>query len=216
VIDLGGGSGGWLAYFLARNRLPLGEAALADSSEMALRLARQCLPASVSRYQVDLRDLQWKSRWEAAFLLDVLEHLPEERAVLDQIHQAMTPQGKLFITVPALKFFWSWNDEVVGHQRRFSCSDFRKLAEECGFRLLGARYFMFFLSPLLLASRIRGARRIAGTTPEEKWRLVRRMHQVPHPLLNGFLAAVFACETPLGHWLRFPWGTSVLAVLERA
>jgi hypothetical protein len=29
------------------------------------------------------------------------------------------------------------------------------------------------------------------------------------------LAAIFSAETPLGAWLPFPWGTSVLAVLRR-
>jgi hypothetical protein len=29
------------------------------------------------------------------------------------------------------------------------------------------------------------------------------------------LAAVFAAETPLGHFLRFPWGTSVLGVFRK-
>jgi 2-polyprenyl-3-methyl-5-hydroxy-6-metoxy-1,4-benzoquinol methylase len=216
VIDLGGGCGGWLAYLLARKKGAIAEAALADSSEKALQLAARCLPAGVARYHIDLLDLQWKSRWDAAFLLDVLEHLPEERTALEQIREALAPGGKLFITTPALQFFWTWNDDVVGHQRRYARADFRRLAEDCGFRLLQVRYFMFFLSPLLLASRFVGARAAAAQTQEDRWRLVQKMHQVPHPIVNGFLAAVFACETPLGHWLPFPWGTSVLAVLERA
>jgi hypothetical protein len=29
-------------------------------------------------------------------------------------------------------------------------------------------------------------------------------------LLNLPSTAIFSAETPLGHWLRFPWGTSVL------
>ena len=41
------------------------------------------------------------------------------------------------------------------------------------------------------------------------------MHRVPHPLVNGTLAAAFSAETPLGHAIPFPWGTSLLAVLQR-
>jgi hypothetical protein len=41
-------------------------------------------------------------------------------------------------------------------------------------------------------------------------------YRVPHPIVNGALAAIFGCESPLGHRLPFPWGTSLLAVLQRA
>ena len=215
IIDIGSGCGGWLAYLLARGRLPIEEAALADSSEKALRCASRCLPAHVARLQADVLSLPWQSRWDAAFLLDVLEHIPDERAALSQIREALTPGGKLFITTPALKFFWTWNDEAVGHQRRYAKADFRVLANACGFKLLEARYFMFFLSPLLVASRLAMALRPAALAQSQKWTLVRQMHRVPIRPLNWLLAAVFSCETPLGHWLPFPWGTSVLAVLQR-
>src|SRR4051794_18146506 len=36
VIDLGGGCGGWVSYFLERARLPVAEVALGDSSVTAL------------------------------------------------------------------------------------------------------------------------------------------------------------------------------------
>jgi SAM-dependent methyltransferase len=216
VIDIGGGCGGWIAYLLAHSRLALAEAALADSSEKALLEARRFLPENVGRFQVDVLSLPWRSRWDAVFLLDVLEHIPDERRALQQLHQALTPGGKLFITVPALNCFWTWNDEAVGHQRRYAKADFRRLAEACGYRMLDTRYFMFFLSPLLLASRFAMSLRTAVRSREGQWELVSRMHRVPWWPVNGLCAAIFAFETPLGHWLPFPWGTSLLAVLERA
>jgi SAM-dependent methyltransferase len=215
IIDIGGGCGGWLAYLLAHGQFPVAEAALADSSLKALAFAGQCLPADVARVQADVLSLPWRARWNAAFLLDVLEHIPDDAAALRQIREALTPGGKLFITTPALKFFWTWNDEVVGHQRRYAKADFKRLAGSCGFRLLEARYFMFFLSPLLLATRLMSNMSPAGKSHEEKWELVKKMHRIPSRPLNALLSGVFACETPLGHWIPFPWGTSVLAVLQR-
>jgi hypothetical protein len=41
------------------------------------------------------------------------------------------------------------------------------------------------------------------------------MHRVPNPVVNEALGLIFACETPLGHYLPFPWGSSVLAVLQK-
>lgn len=215
VVDLGGGCGGWVAYLDRHKRFPIADLALADSSEQALEFAKQVLSPDVSRYQIDLLDLQWQNRWDIAFALDVLEHIPGHEAALDQIWLALAPGALLFVTVPALSCFWTWNDEVAGHRRRYCRADFRNLAKSCGFRLLDARYFMFFLSPLLAATRIAAKQKLKGASEESQRELLARMHRTPHPLINRSLATVFGAETPLGHWVSFPWGTSLLAVLQK-
>jgi SAM-dependent methyltransferase len=191
------------------------ELALGDSSIRALDYAAQVLPPEVSRYQIDLLQLEWNNRWDIAFLLDVLEHIPTDEQALRQIHAALAPGGLLFITTPALQCFWSWNDEAVHHVRRYSKADYRRLASTCGYELVDVRYFMFFLSPLLLASRWLGRSRVDQMSDAERSELLARMHRVPRPLVNRVLGTIFAAETPLGHLLPFPWGTSVLAILRK-
>lgn len=216
VVDLGGGCGGWVDYLARHGKFPQSELALADSSELALKFSAQILSPEVARYQIDLLNLQWRNRWDIAFLLDVLEHIPDHEGALSQIRDALAPGGLLFITVPALERFWTWNDDVAQHQRRYCRADYQRLAERCGYRLRDARYFMFFLSPLLLASRLAANSKLKGMSAESRRELAAKMHRPPHPLINGSLAAIFGAETPLGHFLRFPWGTSLFAVLQKA
>jgi len=159
-------------------------------------------------------DLRWSNRWDVAFLLDVLEHVPDQKAVLRSIRKALAPGGLVLITVPALQIFWTWNDEEAHHQRRYKRGDFEQLAIETGLELLDARYFMFFLSPLLLASRWLTAPRQAADSAARA-NLAKRMHKIPFGPLNAGLAAVFRAETPLGHRIRFPWGTSLFCVLRK-
>jgi len=216
VIDLGGGCGGWLASLAREERFQAAELALADSSEHALRFSETVLPKGIQRYQIDLMDLQFDNCWDIAFLLDVLEHLPDHETALRQIHAALTTDGLLFVTVPALQAFWTWNDDAVNHQRRYCRGDFNRLADRCGFELLDARYFMFLLSPLVLASRWLSKGAHDSKMPEEeKAKLLASTHATPHPVINGLLAGIFASETPLGHHLKFPWGTSLLAVMKK-
>ena len=211
AVDLGGGCGGWVAYLARHKPFAVSELALADSSEQALRLAAPLLSEGISVHQVDLMDMPWESRWDVAFLLDVIEHLPDDIGALQQVYRALAPGGLLVISVPALQFFWSWNDETIGHQRRYSVRDFVPLANQCGFELVDARYFMFFLSPLVLASRF-----LSRPKPgEDVWKAVERTHRIPAWPINGILSAIFLTETPLGSWLRFPWGTSAVAILRK-
>ena len=216
VIDLGGGCGGWVRYLADSSPWLAPEFAMSDSSTHALELAAQTLPPQTRLYQTDLLNLQWTDRWDCAFLLDVLEHIPDHEAALRQIHQAMAPGGLLFLMVPALEAFWSYADEVAYHQRRYSVADFTTLVPSTGWKLLDCRYFMFFLSPLLWVSRSLLARKAERLTFNERLKLAHNAANVPPYLLNHGLAAIFAGETPLGHHLKFPWGTSVLAVIQKA
>ncbi len=219
AIDLGGGCGGWVRYLNERAPGMFGELALADSSARALEMAAGVVGPGVARVQIDLRRLPWGGegggRWDVGFLLDVMEHIEQDAEVLGQIRQALKPGGLLFVTTPALKFFWSYNDEIVHHVRRYSRADFRRLAGEAGLEFIEARYFMFLLSPLLLASRMRSRRKAAEMGPEEVKKLLARTHRVPWGPVNGMLRGVFSLETPLGLRVRFPWGSSILGVFRR-
>jgi len=213
VIDFGGGVGGWVSYL---NKHRLGDffsLALADSSMEALELAASALPPMAKRYQVDLMNLHMNEQWDAAFLLDVIEHIPDDLRALQQTYDALKTGGYLFITAPAFQCFWSYNDDAAKHLRRYRRSDFVRLATQSGFTLCDSRYFMFFLSPLYLLSRIRF--NASKMTPEQQKELMIEQHKVPPTLANKILSAIFSLETPLGHWVKFPWGTSILGVFKK-
>jgi len=211
-IDLGGGCGGWLRFLGQRMRGRFDELALGDSSLTALELAKTVVPVDASLYQIDLMDLHWENRWDVVFLLDVIEHLPADVGALVQVRNALKPGGLLFVTTPALRFFWTYNDDFAHHLRRYSKHDYAVLAGKAGLRLLDARYFMFFLSPFLWLSRT--LKSTSSLSEEERSKLATKAHEVPFPVLNQALALTFAAETPLGHWVPFPWGTSILGVFQ--
>ena len=213
-IDLGGGCGGWIRYLRDRDPGLIPNLALGDSSRLALDFAEKVIDPDMARYQIDLLRLDWTRRWDAIFLLDVLEHIPRDADALAQIREALTPGGYLFVTTPALRFFWSYNDEIAEHQRRYARADFQRLADRTGLELCYSRYFMFFLSPLLYLSRL-NRKNLKNMTPEEVRQVVARTHRVPSGPMNTLLASLFALETPLGHLLPFPWGTSILAVFRK-
>jgi len=214
LIDLGGGCGGWIHYLENYAKLPKCELALADSSTKALDYAAETVGSNVTRYQVDLLNLPWEDRWDVIFLLDVLEHIPDDLKAMREACTALKPGGLLFVTTPALNAFWSYNDELVHHVRRYSRRDFSLLAENAGFSLVKSRYFMFLLSPLLYLSRLRTPQ-LADMDAEQQADLLRRTHQLPSAPVNLALKAVFSSETPWGWWLPFPWGTSILGVFQK-
>jgi len=215
MIDIGCGCGGWISDVSRIIKPTEAELAVADSSEKALEYAADILPDEVNCYKVNLLDMQWHNRWDIIFLLDVLEHLQDDRQAAKQAYDALSPGGLLFVSMPALSAFWTWNDELAHHKRRYARRDLEKLAEETGFILRDSRYFMFFLSPLLIVSRWLTNRKVAKSSPDAARDVSKAMHQVPHPVVNGVLRSVFSGETPLGHLIRFPWGTSIFGLFQK-
>lgn len=213
-VDLGGGVGGWIRYLVDNRAERFSRLVLADSSETALLMAGTTLPAKVGRYQIDLMNLGWEGKWDCAFLLDVIEHLPDDMQAMRQASQALKPGGFLFVTAPALRQFWSYNDELTHHLRRYSRRDFMRLAQTTGLELCDARYFMFLLSPLYWLSR--NGKNIQHMGEAERLALMNKTHKVPWAPINSALTAIFATETPLGHWVHFPWGTSILGVFRKS
>ncbi|HEY0220122.1 MAG TPA: methyltransferase domain-containing protein [Afipia sp.] len=211
-VDLGGGCGGWISYVSQRLPNVFSELALADSSIVALTEARGVLPPETKRYQVNLMDLGWSKRWDVAFLLDVIEHIPDAAAAMREAREAVKPGGLVFVSVPALDFFWSYNDELAHHQRRYSRDDFARLAKDADLELVDARYFMFFLSPLYWLSRQKSS---TASDDAHKAEIQANTHRIPSRFINQSLAMIFSAETPIGHWIRFPWGTSLLGVFRR-
>ena len=213
AIDLGGGVGGWVSYLARQRRECFAPLALADSSMAALTLAASVLPPTALRYQIDLMQLHMHEEWDVAFLLDVIEHVPDDLGALQQAREGLKAGGYLFVTTPAFPQFWSYNDDIVQHLRRYRRSDYVRLAQQSGLELCFANYFMFFLSPLYLLARMKFG--LATMTPAQKKELTIRQHKVPPAPINNLLSAIFVAESPLGHWLRFPWGTSILAVFKK-
>jgi len=209
-IDLGGGCGGWI-QFLSRKSNKFTALAVGDSSEIALNYSSLFLPPEVTCVKIDLMNLQMNAFWDVAFLLDVIEHLTDDLGALEQAAMALRPGGLLFITVPALREFWSYNDEVAQHLRRYSVSDVDILAKKAGLIVKDMRYFNFFLSPAYYISRLGKS----NLTEHEKLLEAKKAHSVPSPLINEALAGIFNLEALVSPLIKFPWGTSVMGVFQK-
>ena len=214
AIDLGGGCGGWIEYLHAHENSMFQELALGDSSLRALALAEPVVGSYATRYQIDLLDLPWDEEWDVIFLLDVLEHIPAQETALSQIKRSLRPGGLLVVTTPALACFWTYNDELAHHQRRYCRADFAGLAATLDLTLLRTNYFMFFLAPFLWLHRVLVKPPVAASSEQLRAHVV-RTHRIPSPLLNGILNRILTLEALLVNRIRLPFGTSILAIYKK-
>ena len=84
---------------------------------------------------------------EAIGLFDVIEHIENDCSFLQGVHQTLSAEGLVFITVPALHSLLSFEDVYAGHFRRYQLGELQQLLTRCGFRVEYSSYF-FSMLPL--------------------------------------------------------------------
>jgi SAM-dependent methyltransferase len=137
-------------------------------------------------------------------LLDVLEHVDEDRAALESIATKLAPEGRILVTVPAYQWLWSAHDVAHHHKRRYSKRGLREVVEAAGLRAERLGHFNSLLFPLAAAVRIGG--KLVGRTEGDD-----TMPPVP---LNRLFGAIFSLERHLVGRVPLPAGVSLFALLS--
>src|SRR5439155_18247453 len=100
-------------------------------------------------------------------ILDVLEHLPDDVAVLRDLRRMLAPRGVLLLTVPAHQSLWSYFDEASNHQRRYSPRELREKLRAAGFNVEYLSQFMMPLFPVMWLGRRIAAVSRRNTNPTQ-------------------------------------------------
>jgi SAM-dependent methyltransferase len=205
LLDCGAGTGRFAAEMQAHCRV-----LALDDHEEALRILRtrfrpeQIL--SLAGDQVPLPD----GALEYVTALDVLEHVPDDAAVVRGFHRLLKPGGIALVTVPASMALWSDWDEVLHHFRRYERTQLCALFPAAQWELVFVNYTNVPVYPAVWLVR--------------KWRkwfpvragatgAARAEDKVPMAPINAVLRRVFVA---LAFWrVPFPFGVSLLLVARR-
>ncbi len=164
--------------------------------------------------QGDVRKYPFGKRFDLIGMFDVLEHVPEELETLYALREALTPDGRLILTVPAHQYLWSYFDEAAHHCRRYSPAEIRARVRDAGFHVEFISQFMACTFPIVWlwrkvsGSRQRGGSDNAKTLAAREFRIV--------PVINGVLTILLKLEAlwlSRGH--RLPIGTSLIVVARK-
>ena len=72
--------------------------------------------------------------------INVLEHVEDDIAALDNMFSILTEGGKLILLVPAFQFMYGTIDRLVGHYRRYSKRDIETKLVTAGFYVKSISY----------------------------------------------------------------------------
>ena len=98
-------------------------------------------------------------------LLDVIEHVEDDAALLASLAKRMESGAGIVLTVPAMRWLFSSWDTDLGHFRRYSKADLVALVEGAGLRVVEASYLFPELVPPALLRRFRRSDGAAAEFP---------------------------------------------------
>ena len=160
----------------------------------------------IELYQMDARRLPYKDEFDVIGAFDVLEHIEEDQAVLEEMYKAVKPGGGILVTVPQHPWLWSAEDEAALHKRRYTMNELKSKVEQAGFILLITTSFVSLLLPLMAISRLSPKR--GEPDPLREFRI--------HRGVNFVLERVLDAERwMIGAGIRFPAGGSLLLAAEK-
>ena len=95
------------------------------------------------------------SSFDAALLVNVLEHVEHDLPMLRRLAEFLRPGGVLLVFVPALRWLYGSLDSVVHHYRRYTFSLLARTIRRAELELIHLRYFdMLGVLPWLITGRM--------------------------------------------------------------
>lgn len=131
ILDFGAGNG---RFAIAMRES--GNEVHAVEADPGLReeITRGGVIAHASLAEVGEREL------DGIYTINVLEHIEDDRNVLEGFHAQLRPGGRLLVYVPAFEILFSANDRRVGHVRRYRLRELVAKIEAAGFVADSAAY----------------------------------------------------------------------------
>jgi SAM-dependent methyltransferase len=158
--------------------------------------------------QMDARNIPFVAEFDAVGAFDVIEHVEEDEAVLQQMYRALKPEGLLLLTAPQHRWLWSAVDEYSCHIRRYTARELHDKMTLAGFTIVRSTSFVTTLLPSMLISRLLQRGKSESFVPQAESRI--------HPILNRILEGFLRLELWfIRRGVSFPVGGSLLIVAAK-
>lgn len=197
ILEVGAGLGEFSAQFENLTRL-----VLTDTDPVCLDALRQRF---AGRPEVEVRPLDLEGsldiadRVETVLAMNVLEHIPDDRAALRDLARAVVPGGSIVLWVPAYPSLYGEFDRLVGHVRRYRPEQLRQVVTDAG----------------LEVARLHPVNALGGLS----WWLAVRTGRTTSPrpgLIRLYDRVVVPAERALEKVITPPFGQSILCVARVA
>jgi len=202
LLDCGAGSGLFANEMAAHCHVKV-----LDTHEESLQMLRKRFEADQVLTLVDDEIPLAEASVDYVTALDVLEHTPDDRAVVEGFARVLRPGGVAVVTVPAGMALWSDWDEILHHYRRYSVPELSALFGSEDWRIEAVNYTNVLVYPVVWLTRRWRAQK--SPDPQAK----RAEHVMLPGWINWLLRFQFVSLALSS--IPMPFGVSIVLVARR-
>ncbi len=203
VLDVGAGAGKLLQEL---NQIGW-QVEGVDGEQEAVKWAKK---RGVSIKSHDLnKKLPFRSNsFDLVISLDVLEHIKKDKQLLLEIKRVVRPGGFILVTVPAYQWLYSYWDKMLGHFRRYSKKEIKKLGKQVKLKMIFLSFYSsFYLLPAALIRLIKS---------KNNNQAVSDFQTTPIPFISIPILNFFGMiERLLVRFFKLPFGMSLICVFQK-
>ena len=145
-------------------------------------------------------------KYDLVSFFDVVEHIEDDeqflKGVLDNV---LEKDGKIIITVPAYNWLWTSHDDEHKHYRRYTRKMLVNVVEKAGYKNIRVNYFMTFLFPLAVVSRL--TQKLLHSQASD----LKPMNK----MINSIMYKIFSFERKLINVTKMPFGLSIILMADK-
>jgi SAM-dependent methyltransferase len=133
ILEIGCGTGEFLETL---NKFKLHNGDLIDLNNDTIQHCREkcsLLNLHMNVYCTDLFDFASEKKYNSIFMFEILEHIENDEAALEEVFTSLNPQGLFLMSVPAKQSLFSDEDTFQGHLRRYERNDLCNKLRKAGF-----------------------------------------------------------------------------------
>ncbi len=199
ILDIGGA-----CSILSNDMCRFGKVTVIEPDKETVETAKEL-------FQLDIKEgalpgnIPVDSLYDVVTLLDVLEHIDDDKEAIKSIWKLLQPGGMFLCTVPAFQWLWSNHDIALHHKRRYNYKEFYKLLRVAGFRIRRLSYYTCLFFPVTVIHRL-----VKRLMPPENPKAYNPF--IFSSLITSLLCAIMSIERFMLHYINLPIGSSLIAV----
>jgi SAM-dependent methyltransferase len=149
---------------------------------------------------------------DAVVLLNVLEHIEDDRAAIGQVARILQPGGVAIVEVPAGPQLYDLYDEHLRHYRRYTSHALATLLEGAGLEVIRSSHLGCSVYPAFAAVKRRN-QRLSAAEADTKRRVVEA--NIQRTRASAPLRLLLAIEGAIGRVASYPFGIRCVAVARK-
>ena len=151
-------------------------------------------------------------KFDAAILLNVLEHISDDNRAIQEVYRFLKPGGTAIIEVPAGPELYDIYDRQLLHHRRYRMTELLRQLRAVGFTVRHWSHLGFFLYPGFWLVKKRNRRHLKKPTEVQRAIVERSMRQAGH---SALMHRIMELELKFGARIRYPVGIRCVVTCQK-